>query len=151
MLRIASETPLARFAHSRCHDRRTIRTTTIASSAAPRRAPFDFHAWLERVAARVLSSFASTRPSRIDFVSPSVRTILGYEPEEMLGRDYREFFDLDHPLCAQLRDLSIRMLAHDSPDSSGGASPSGATGSLRSSCCASARCSTPAGAYVGRR
>ncbi|MBX3434840.1 MAG: PAS domain S-box protein [Pirellulales bacterium] len=48
---------------------------------------------------------------RIQFISPSVRRILGYEPKEMLGCNYRDFMDLDHPLHAQLQDLSDRLLA----------------------------------------
>ena len=46
----------------------------------------------------------------LTFIAPSVKGILGYDPEEMLGRSYREFLDLDHPLHAQLQDLSDRLL-----------------------------------------
>ncbi|MCA9238387.1 MAG: PAS domain S-box protein [Planctomycetales bacterium] len=47
---------------------------------------------------------------RITFIAPSVRSILGYDPTEMVGRPYREFIDLDHPLHMQLQDLSDRLL-----------------------------------------
>lgn len=57
---------------------------------------------------------------RIKLVSPSAKEILGYEPAEMIGRSYRDFLDLDHPLHAELQDLSDRLL------------PDGATGMRRS-------------------
>jgi PAS domain S-box-containing protein len=78
--------------------------------------PFDFNAWLETWQEEIVF-FRVDGAERIDYVSPSVGSILGYEPEEMLGRVYREYFDPSHPLCDQLRDVSSRMLAHDSPES----------------------------------
>jgi PAS domain S-box-containing protein len=92
------------------HPHATIAPRTAPSSAAP----FDYRAWVEAWHDEAVF-FRVDAAEVIDFVSPSVRTILGYQPDEMLGRQAREFFDPDHPLCAQLRDLSIRTLAHDSP------------------------------------
>jgi PAS domain S-box-containing protein len=76
--------------------------------------PFDFHAWLATWQ-REYVFFRIDGRNRITFIAPSVQEILGYEPGDVLGRDYREFFDLDHPLHAQLVDLSDRMLASDPP------------------------------------
>jgi PAS domain S-box-containing protein len=76
--------------------------------------PFDFHAWLATWQ-REYVFFRIDSRNRINFMAPSVREILGYDPKEMLGRDYREFFDLDHPLHAQLLELSDRMRASDPP------------------------------------
>jgi PAS domain S-box-containing protein len=76
--------------------------------------PFDFHAWLATWQ-REYVFFRIDGRNRINFIAPSVREILGYEPHDMLGRDYQEFFDLDHPLHAQLVDLSDRMVASDPP------------------------------------
>ncbi|MBA3480513.1 MAG: PAS domain S-box protein [Pirellulales bacterium] len=76
--------------------------------------PFDFHAWLATWQ-REYVFFRIDGRNRINFIAPSVREILGYEPQQMLGRDYQEFFDLDHPLHAQLVDLSDRMVASDPP------------------------------------
>jgi len=78
--------------------------------------PFDFHAWLATWQ-REYVFFRIDGRNRINFIAPSVRDILGYDPEEMLGRHYQEFFDLDHPLHAQLVDLSDRLLAADPPGS----------------------------------
>ncbi|HEX6964138.1 MAG TPA: PAS domain S-box protein [Lacipirellula sp.] len=76
--------------------------------------PFDFHAWLATWQ-REYVFFRIDARSRISFIAPSVEAILGYEPEELIGRDYREFFDLDHPLKAQLEELSERAAASDPP------------------------------------
>jgi PAS domain S-box-containing protein len=93
----------------------------VHAPAAPQGAgvearPFDVNAWLETWQDEFVF-FRVDAAERIDYVSPSVGPILGYEAEEMLGRDYRQFFDPSHPLCEQLRDLSRGMLAHDSPES----------------------------------
>jgi len=76
--------------------------------------PFDFHAWLATWQ-REYVFFRIDSRNRINFMAPSVRDILGYQPQEMLWRDYRDFFDLDHPLQAQLLDLSDHILAGDPP------------------------------------
>ena len=67
--------------------------------------PFDYHAWMATWE-REYVFFRIDAQQRIDFVSPSVRTILGYAPEGLLGQNYQEFFDLDHPLQAHLAELS---------------------------------------------
>lgn len=76
---------------------------------------FDFLAWIEAGHAELVF-FRVNASNRLEFVSASVRAILGYESAEMLARDYRDFFDLDHRLCAQLLELSSQMLTHDSPE-----------------------------------
>ncbi len=99
------------------HNHRSSSLTPLTpppASSEPR--PFDFQAWLDAWQDEIVF-FRVDAANRLDFVSSSVQAILGYEPEEMCGRDYREYFDLGHPLCEQLRELSARMLAHDSPES----------------------------------
>lgn len=76
--------------------------------------PFDFHAWLATWQ-REYVFFRIDAQNRIDFMAPSVREILGYEPAEMVGRDFREFFDLDHPQHTQLMELTHRLVASDPP------------------------------------
>jgi PAS domain S-box-containing protein len=76
--------------------------------------PFDFHAWLATWQ-REHVFFRIDPHGQINFVAPSVKEILGYEPAEMLGRDYREFFDVDHPLNAHLFDLTDKLQFSDLP------------------------------------
>lgn len=100
--------------------------------------PFDFQALLEAWQEEFVF-FRVDAAKRIEYISRSVRTILGYEPGELAGRDYREFFDPNHRLCDQLRDLSGRLLApiRRNPNA---AWPNGATASTCSSSCASECC-----------
>jgi PAS domain S-box-containing protein len=74
--------------------------------------PFDYHAWLDAWMQEYVF-FRVDADNRVTFVSPSVQPILGYRPEDVVGRDYREFIDLDHPLHVQLVDLAERLLAND--------------------------------------
>jgi PAS domain S-box-containing protein len=90
--------------------------TVAEPTASAASQPFDFQAWLETWQDELLFFRVDAR-ERIDYVSPSVQAILGYEPAELLGRDYREYFDPHHALCAQLREMSARVLAHDAPES----------------------------------
>jgi PAS domain S-box-containing protein len=76
--------------------------------------PFDFHAWLATWQQEYLFFRIDAR-GRINFIAPSVRDILGYEPEEMLGRDYRDYFDLDHPFTAELDELAERGATSEPP------------------------------------
>jgi PAS domain S-box-containing protein len=75
----------------------------------------DFRAWFDAWPDEFLF-FRIDASGRMLAVSPSARSILDYDPAEMVGREYGEFFDPNHPLCGQLRELSERLLAHDSPD-----------------------------------
>ncbi|RIK78258.1 MAG: hypothetical protein DCC67_11755 [Planctomycetota bacterium] len=77
--------------------------------------PFDYHAWLAAWQ-REYVFFRIDARGRINYMAPSVRDILGYEPDEMLGRDYREYFDIDDPLQLQLQELSARMMVGEPPD-----------------------------------
>jgi PAS domain S-box-containing protein len=88
----------------------------LDSAACSSSRPFDFRAWLDAWQ-EDLVFFRADAADRIEFVTDSVRAILGHEPDDLLGCNYREIFDVDHDLCAQLLDLSNRMLAHDSPES----------------------------------
>jgi PAS domain S-box-containing protein len=80
---------------------------------APTR-PFDFHAWLATWQQEYVF-FRIDGRNRITFIAPSVKEILGFEPHELLGRDYRDFFDLEHPLQGQLSELTDRMAESDPP------------------------------------
>src|SRR5262245_32146487 len=92
------------------------RSPPLDSAACASSRPFDFRAWLDAWQEELVF-FRVDAAERIEFVSDSVRGILGHEPADLVGRNYREYFDVDHRLCAQLLDLSSRMLAHDSPES----------------------------------
>jgi PAS domain S-box-containing protein len=74
--------------------------------------PFDIQDWFGAWR-REYVFFRIDLHGRINFVAPSVKEILGYEPAEMLGRNYREFFDLDDPLIAQALDLCDDLGASD--------------------------------------
>ncbi|MCC6492170.1 MAG: PAS domain S-box protein [Pirellulales bacterium] len=77
--------------------------------------PFDFHAWLTTWQ-REFVFFRVDARNRINYMAPSVRDILGYDPETMLGRDYHEYFDVEDPMQAQLHELSERMMGAEPPD-----------------------------------
>jgi PAS domain S-box-containing protein len=77
---------------------------------------FDFQAWLDAWQDEIIF-FRVDADDRIEYVSSSVERILGYAPDDMLCRYFQDYFDPAHPLCEELRDLSARMLAHDSPES----------------------------------
>jgi PAS domain S-box-containing protein len=70
--------------------------------------PFDFHAWLTTWQQEYVF-FRIDNRGRINFIAPSVRDLLGYNPQDLLGRSYREFFDLEHPLRATLVEIHERM------------------------------------------
>lgn len=76
--------------------------------------PFDFHAWMATLQLEFIFFRVDLR-NRINYVSPSIRTILGYDPEDLLGTDFRETFDLAHPIRAKLLDLSDRLNVGDPP------------------------------------
>ena len=76
--------------------------------------PFDFSAWLAAWQQEHVF-FGIDVAEHITFVSDSVQTVLGYRPEELIGRDYTEVFELDHPLQVQLADLSDRLLGSERP------------------------------------
>jgi PAS domain S-box-containing protein len=84
--------------------------------AASASRPFDFRAWLDAWQEELVF-FRVDAEDRLEFVSESVRSLLGHDPKQLIGRNYREIFDVDHRACAQLLDLSSRLLAHDSPES----------------------------------
>jgi PAS domain S-box-containing protein len=52
----------------------------------------------------------------IEYVSPSVKRILGFSPGQLLGRPYHDYFDFNHPLHAQLLDLTDRLFGSDPPN-----------------------------------
>ena len=76
--------------------------------------PFDFHAWLATLQHEFVF-FRVDLHNRINYIAPSIRAILGYAPEDLLGTDFRETFDLAHPMRAKLLDLSDRLSVGDPP------------------------------------
>lgn len=50
--------------------------------------------------------FFATDPSGIiTYATPSIHTILGFTPDQVIGRNWREFVDLSHPGCKELEHL----------------------------------------------
>jgi PAS domain S-box-containing protein len=49
--------------------------------------------------------YASDSQSIIRYVSPSVYTVLGYIPDQVIGHNWREFVDPNHPLYPELERL----------------------------------------------
>ncbi|QDT74086.1 PAS domain S-box protein [Lacipirellula limnantheis] len=77
--------------------------------------PFDFTGWNELLHAEHVFVRVDLN-NKIDFVSASVRDIMGYRPEDLIGRDYRETFDLDHPIRTRYLEVSDRFAASDPPN-----------------------------------
>ena len=48
--------------------------------------------------------YASDPQGILTYVSPSIHTILGYTPEEVIGRNWREFADPDSPTFAEVEN-----------------------------------------------
>jgi PAS domain S-box-containing protein len=49
--------------------------------------------------------YAANQDGTITYVSPSVHNILGYTPDEVIGRNWREFFDSNDPTLEKLEKL----------------------------------------------
>ena len=50
------------------------------------------------------------------YASPSVRTVLGYEPDELVGRSFYDFLDTAEIDRAVVQEAHQRLLAHAEPD-----------------------------------
>ncbi|HMO87391.1 MAG TPA: PAS domain S-box protein, partial [Lacipirellulaceae bacterium] len=72
-----------------------VATLADRAQSPPVDSAFWLDAWREE-----LIFFRCDEDEVLTYVSPSVRTILGYRPQELLGRPTREVFSVDHPLCA---------------------------------------------------
>lgn len=55
--------------------------------------------------------YASQPDGVITYISPSVYTILGYTPDDVIGRNWREFFDRADPSYRQLEELERKRFA----------------------------------------
>lgn len=55
--------------------------------------------------------YASDPDGTITYVSPSVYTIVGYSPEQVIGHNWREFFDKDDASFEQLEELERKRFA----------------------------------------
>lgn len=82
------------------------------SLAGPR--PYDGRNWLEMFQQENIF-FRVDLVSVITQAAPSVRHIMGYWPEDLIGRDYREVFDVDHPMRAKYLEVADRFTASDPP------------------------------------
>lgn len=76
--------------------------------------PFNYEAWNELLQAEHFF-FRVDLNYKINFASASVRRMMGYRAEDLLGKDYREFFDVDHPMRARYLDVSERFSVNDPP------------------------------------
>ena len=60
--------------------------------------------------------FATTPEGVLSYVSPSVRTILGYPPEDVIGRNWRDFVDPESDSYAEIEELErLRFAGQSSP------------------------------------
>jgi PAS domain S-box-containing protein len=85
----------------------------VELSLAPSR-PYDGRNWLELFQQENVF-FQVDLANVIRQIAPSVRNIMGYWPQDLLGRDYREAFDLDHPMRAKYLEVADRFTASDPP------------------------------------
>jgi len=75
---------------------------------------FNYEAWNELLHEEHFF-FRVDLHQKINFVSDSVRQKMGYRPEDLLGTDYREHFDLDHPMRVRFLEVSERFSNNDPP------------------------------------
>ena len=69
----------------------------LVAAVAPQPAPsFNYEAWNELLQDEHFF-FRVDLHHKIELVSDSVRQKMGYRPEDLIGKEYHEFFDLDHP------------------------------------------------------
>ena len=87
----------------------------LVAAVAPQPQPsFNYEAWNELLQAEHFF-FRVDLHHKIELVSDSVRQKMGYRPDELIGRDYREFFDLDHPMRVRYLEVSDRFAMNDPP------------------------------------
>jgi len=84
--------------------------TVAPSSSAELKRSFDIESWFEAWQDDYVF-FSVDHQGVLTSISPSVRSILGYKPSELVGHSASEYFDLDHPLHVQLQDLSDRIFS----------------------------------------
>ena len=75
---------------------------------------FAYAEWLETLAGEYVF-FRVDLANVIEHVTPSVRAIMGYWPEDLVGKDYREIFDVESPLRAKYLEVADRFAAMDPP------------------------------------
>lgn len=87
----------------------------LVAAVAPQPSPsFNYEAWNELLQAEHFF-FRVDLQNKINLVSESVRRMMGYRSDELIGNDYREFFDLDHPMRARYLEVSDRFSTNDPP------------------------------------
>ncbi len=60
--------------------------------------------------------YATNQEGVMTYVSPSVHTILGYSPDQIVGRNWRDFVDPDHPLTSKLEEYErLRLMGLPTP------------------------------------
>jgi PAS domain S-box-containing protein len=77
--------------------------------------PIDFSAWLDAWQDEFVF-FRVDAADLIEYICPSVEGLLGFHPDELTGRDYREVFNSEHPLCVRRREATEASLLAESPD-----------------------------------
>lgn len=80
----------------------------------PARPAFAYAAWLETLAGEYVF-FRVNLANLIEHVTASVRPIMGYWPEDLIGKDYREIFDVQSPLREKYLEVADRFTAMDPP------------------------------------
>lgn len=80
----------------------------------PAAQPFAYAEWLQTLASEYVF-FRIDLANVIEHVSASVRPIMGYWPEDLIGKDYREIFDVESPLRAKYLEVADRFAAMDPP------------------------------------
>ncbi len=73
--------------------------------------PIDFHAWQDEFV-----FFRVDAADQIEYICPSVEGLLGFDPDELAGRNYREIFNAEHPLCVRRRESTGTRFPPESPD-----------------------------------
>ncbi|MEQ8836142.1 MAG: PAS domain S-box protein, partial [Lacipirellulaceae bacterium] len=84
------------------------------STHNPTATEFDYASWFNAWQREYLL-YRLTPDGVILYMSPSVREILGYEPEEMIGRHVNDFLVMNHPVHALIQDLSDRLWPGEIP------------------------------------
>lgn len=80
----------------------------------PAKPAFAYAEWLETLAGEYVF-FRIDLANVIEHVTASVRPIMGYWPEDLIGKDYREIFDVESPLREKYLEVADRFTTMDPP------------------------------------
>jgi PAS domain S-box-containing protein len=76
---------------------------------------FDYDAWNEVLRAQHFF-YRVDLDGKIIEASPSVQKYMGYAPRELVGRDYREVFDIDHPMRQKYLEITTAFSSQEADD-----------------------------------